>query len=145
MNKNFAVYKTGTGQIVQAGTCQEEVLDLLVKGTDESLITDDVFVYTFSHRIVAGVPELRPDITTVATWDTLTVLANGVAKVTLGPGLPNPSVIEVGVPSDLGLAPVPAQTVTDGSFTFATTLPGAYMVAVKAFPYMDYEVTINAT
>lgn len=128
---------------MQSGECQDDALATFPLATGQAILEDVEADGTYV--IVAGAPVARSLLTTVATWDTLSILANGTAKATLGAGLPNPSKISVTPPGNLGIAAIPEQTVTDGSFTFATPLPGAYVVTVSAFPYLDYEATINAT
>jgi hypothetical protein len=35
--------------------------------------------------------------------------------------------------------------IIDGIDTFSTTIPGKYIVRIEAFPYLDFETTIEAT
>lgn len=141
--KNYTIYVIATGQVVQSGTCADDALASFPLAAGQAILEDAEL--DGDQMIVAGAPAARPLLTSVATWDTLAIAANGIAKATLGAGLPNPSSILVAPPARLGIATPPEQVVTDGTFTFATTVPGAYVVTVSAFPYLDYEVTINAT
>jgi len=141
----FTIYVTATGQIVQAGACQAEAASLLAADVGETLLTSETDVYSLDQMIVNGAPVARPQLSSVATWDTLAVPADGVSKATLGPGLPNPTAILISPPKGRGIGAIPVQVAIDGSFRFATSVPGDYVITVNEFPYMDYEVTINAT
>lgn len=138
----ITTYKTADGKIIQTITCPDDSVPLQY-GAGENYVVGAYLEST--HYIVAGVATVKPLLTTVATWSALTLVANGTATVTLGSTLPNPTKITVTPPANLGIAPIPEQTVTDGSFVLSTTVAGAYTVTARAFPYQDYTVTINAT
>lgn len=139
---NFVTYLIATGLVLRAGVCADDDLALQA-GTGETAVEDTASDLTDYYP--SGVKTTRPLITSVATWDTTSITANGTAKATLGAGLPNPTTVRVIPPAGMGFAAVAAQTVTDGTFRLSTTVTGAYVVRVEAFPYQDYEVTINAT
>lgn len=140
--KNFVVYKTTTGEILRTGTAPDDMLAIQAQ-TGETVVEDTANQATEYYS--ASVKTARPLLTTVATWSALTLVANGVATVTLGSALPNPTAITITPPPNLGIALIPEQTVTDGSFVLSTTVAGAYTVTARAFPYQDYTVTINGT
>lgn len=139
---NFAVYKTTTGEILRIGKVPDDMLTIQA-GTGETVV--EAVADPATEYYLAGVKTARPLLTTVATWSTLTLVANGVATATLGATLPNPTKINITPPANLGIAPIAEQTVVDGSFVLSTTVAGAYKVTAKAFPYQDYTVTINGT
>ena len=140
--KNFVVYKTTTGEILRTGTVPDDMLTIQA-GAGETAV--EAIADPATEYYSVGVKTARPLLMTVATWSALTLVANGTATVTLGSTLPNPTKITVTPPPNLGIAAIPEQTVTDGSFVLSTTVAGAYTVTAKAFPYQDYTVTINAT
>lgn len=139
---DFVIYLTTTGQVLRTGVCADDDFALQA-GAGETAIADTANDQTDYYP--SGVKTTRPLITSVATWDTTSIVANGTAKATLGATLPNPTTAFIEPPSGLGFASVPVQTVTDGTFRLSTTVAGAYLVTVKAFPRQDYTVTINAT
>lgn len=140
--KNYVVYITATGEILRTGVCQDADVALQA-ATGQTSVEDTANQATEYYP--SGVKTARPLLTTVATWSALTLVANGTATVTLGSTLPNPTKITVTPPPNLGIAAIPEQTVTDGSFVLSTTVAGAYTVTARAFPYQDYTVTINGT
>lgn len=140
--KNFVIYKTASGEILRTGQVPDDMLTIQA-GTGETVV--EAIANPATEYYSAGVKTTRPLLTTVATWSALTLVANGVATVTLGATLPNPTKINITPPANLGIAAIAEQTVIDGSFVLSTTVAGAYQVTAKAFPYQDYTVTINAT
>lgn len=140
--KQYVVYVTASGEVLRTGNCLDDDLALQA-GTGETAVQDTANDATEYYP--SGVKTTRPLITSVATWDTTSITANGTAKATLGSSLPNPSTVFITPPAGLGLPAVAPQTVTDGTFRLSTTVPGAYTVTVRAFPYQDYTVTINAS
>lgn len=94
---------------------------------------------------VAGVKTARPAFSTVGSWNTLSITADGVDDATFGSSLPNPTTAVVVVPSNLGIEVPASVSITTGSFTLTTDTPGKYQVTLDAFPYMQETYTITAT
>ncbi len=140
--KYFTVYNTTTGEILRTGQVPDDMLTIQAQ-TGETVV--EAIANPATEYYSAGVKTARPLLTTVATWDVTSIIANGTFKATLGATLPNPTTVSVKPPANSGIAAIADQTVTDGTFTLATTVAGAYVVTAKAFPYQDYTVTINAT
>lgn len=101
--------------------------------------TTEVFYY------VGATKTARPAFSTVGSWGTQTITADGVSAATFGSSLPNPTNIIVNVPRGLGLTLPGPLTVTAGSFTLTTTVAGTYEVTLNAFPYVQQSYTITAT
>ena len=93
--------------------------------------------------ITTGLATLYGSLSTIASWDTLSIWADGVTGATLS-SLPNPTLITVTF-IDNGIAPPAPITVTSGSFTLTTNVPSTYTVVASSFPYKDYSVNIVAT
>ena len=88
-----------------------------------------------THYILSNAATLRPTNTT--TIDKTTVTADGVDLVTLA-NIPPDATITI-----TGEVPLEEQPIgnTD-TLTFDTV--GAYYLTINSFPYLPYEVTINA-
>lgn len=108
-------------------------------------LTTDTIDSDLNWYYLSGVLTARPLLSTVATWSTLAITANGSSTATLGSGLPNPTTITIIVPGSTGIAQVAPQTITSGSFSLTTTQPGTYVVETSCFPYVDTAVSIIAT
>lgn len=94
---------------------------------------------------VAGVKTARPEFSTVGSWDTTTITADGVDAATFGTGLPNPTIISVVVPVFSGIQPVTPFEETSGSFSITTPARGEYRVSFTAFPYRPLTTTLTAS
>lgn len=93
---------------------------------------------------VSGVKTARPEFSTVVSWNTLEITADGVSSATMS-GLPNPTTILVTVPQNLGLD-IPGEFVeTSGSFTLTTTVVGTYDVFIEAFPFKTTVYSVVAS
>lgn len=94
---------------------------------------------------VAGVKTARPAFSTVGSWNTLSITADGVDDATFGSSLPNPTTVVVVVPPNLGILVPASVSVTTGSFVLTTDTPGEYIVTLDKFPYVQQTYTITAT
>lgn len=94
---------------------------------------------------VAGVKTARPDFSTVGSWSSTTITADGVSAATFSSGLPNPTTIIVSVPIGSGLDIPSPITETSGSFSLTTTVPGDYYIMFDAFPYKQVIQKITAS
>lgn len=144
----YNIVKDSTGEIVsQIGADLDLDSTAVTANTPaghtayEGLMTDT----TYEWYYVGATKTARPLFSSVATWNTTTITANGTSTATLGPGLPNPTGVVIDIPRSSGLDIPAPQTVTSGSFSLTTTVPGVYRVQVKAFPYQGtvYEVTAS--
>lgn len=141
----FMVYDTASGVVLRSGQCPEELLAIQAGAGETAIEVPTGIDEPEDYYMSVGEPVAKPLITTVATWSTLAITANGVSAATLGAGLPNPSTVVIRPPADLGIANIANQIVTDGTFNLTTTVPGDYTVKVSATHYLDYEETISAT
>ena len=87
----------------------------------------------------------RPAFSTVGSWNTTSITANGTSTATFSASLPNPTTIIVLVPYIKGIAQPGPITETSGSFSLTTTVAGTYTVIFDAFPYKQLTTTITAT
>lgn len=116
---NFTVYKNDTGEIVKNCVCPAEFAnDQIVAG--ESIIegvSSDITQY-----VVNGVVTDKPAMTPIVNGLTIT-------------GLPIPcSLTTYGTTYEI----------PDGEVTLSYDLAGEYHVKVVAFPYLNWEVTVDA-
>jgi len=159
MQVNYAVYITSTGEVLQNGSCDDTMVALQAQSAGETAIdTGEIVVDSKTQYYVAGVLTPRPLLTSVATWDVTSIVADGVSTATLGPGLPNPStvIMEGSIPDIInkdstyrfttssGIVPA-IDEVTDGSYTITTTTTGLFTIIVESFPYQTYTTTISGT
>lgn len=144
MSVKAAVYVTATGQIVQISTAETlaAITASLTAGQAAAVITGAETDVT--HYYTGGTVTAKTALSTIATWDDVTILSDGTQQATLS-GLPNPSVITVTFPVGLGLDLVPPITVTDGDFELSVEAPGEYTVRAAAFPYLDFVQVITAS
>lgn len=137
---NYAVYKTDTGEVVQWGHAPDQIhFDLVAVPSGCSIVEVD-HVSEAAHYFPAGVKTDRPALTSVASWDKLTVVADLADSCNLT-GLPNPTSVDTyfnGVKASTTL-------VTSGQFTLTPGRSGDWTVEAVSFPYRPYQVTIQAT
>lgn len=141
----YAVFLESTGECLRAGTSlQEDITQQAFNPGEVSLVVtleqaDPELVY-----MLGGVAVDRPLLTSMATWDTTTITANGTSSATLGPTLPSGTVIRfTGAPAALG--EIDDLTETSGSFIMNTTIAGDYTVTATLFPYQTLTTIITAT
>lgn len=134
----FIVYNNTTGAILRTGECPDADLALQAQ-TGETAIegeANDATQYIDGGSVVS-----RPALT--AVWNKSSVTANGSDTATFGSTLPNPTIVTVVVPD--GAETPPAETVTIGTFSFATPVAGEYTITVSPpFPYKPIIKTITA-
>lgn len=135
---DYCVYDPATGRVLRSGRCWYDDLSLQA-GAGEAVIAEAA--NDTAQYVMGGVVVARPGFP--ATWDKSTIAANGIDKARLSI-LPNPSIISINAPVNMGIASVPDQTVTDGVFEISATVIGGYDVTATAWPYLDFKVTINA-
>lgn len=141
----FVFYDDITGAITRIFTVDQDRTDT---GTNNAATGESFEIETAADAeleyYVAGVKTARPLLSDVATWDSLALDADGVDSVTLGSGLPNPTIIDIIVPVELGLQ---SQRIEEesGAFTLTTTIPGSYFVRIEVFPYVTQTFEIIAT
>ena len=135
MNSVFTRYEIATG-----------------KGIDQLLLPDNpawinlyydngmaVYRGTFdpkTHYMSGGSPVERP--APGVECSLADILADGEDTAELS-GLPVPCVARISGPTGFSELSVP-----HGVLLFSASVPGAYRVQIEAFPFLDWEVTINA-
>lgn len=97
------------------------------------------------YYYVSGVKTARPLMSTVGSWNTTSITADGISTATFGSSLPNPTTVVVQLPIGVGLTIPGPITVTTGSFSLTTPVPGIYNVIIDAFPYVQLATEITAT
>lgn len=138
----FVLYTTSTGKILNYIE-QDDLSDPPTPGSGQTVLEVSVGTVVTDYYVVDGVVTLRPDLSAVATWDSLTLTANGVDTVTLGPSLPASTTYTITQTTDNGIDPVTG-TVTDGSLTITTDAVGSFVVQLDGvFPYLADDVVIT--
>lgn len=134
----FIVYSDLDGRILRVGECVDALFD------SQSLSGESVIEGEANDEeeyILAGVITPRPEIT--AIWNKTAISADGADTATFGSTLPNPTDISVMVP-DGAISPE-VETVTSGTFEFATPIVGEYTLSiVPPFPYQPISQVITA-
>jgi hypothetical protein len=134
MNK-LTYYEKATGQIISISTMIDQ--DHLNSFIDTEFGAVEGEYDSTQYYFVNDVATSRPTMS--CTLDKTTVTANGVDSITAS-NLPDPCEITI-----TGGGAETKATVTGGSESITFDLAGAYTIAVKAFPYLPWEDTINAT
>lgn len=126
---NYIVYENLTGKITKTGRCPVDMVALqagdgrtVIEGTANDL----------TEYVVAGAVTPKPAMPVVI--DKTEVTADGVDTATMT-GLPDPCTLRVQGENHL---------VEGGEAEVSFDLSGQYVVKIVAFPYLDFEVTINA-
>lgn len=127
---NYVVYDA-EGRVVQHGTVPDEEHFNLVTVPDGCGIAEAAVVDERLKYYPGGVPTPRPNLSSVATWSSMSIVGDGTDFCTLGPALPNPTEVLV-----VGPGVHERYTVTTGQFVFSATLAGTYTVVVDGFPYL---------
>ena len=123
---NFTSVYTGLYPEVQAGYGYVENV------ADTNMYIPDVGTPVATDKLANGI-----------SIDTTAITADGVDTATLS-SIVNSSVASFTVPID-GVEAIPDAAITDGTLEFTATKPGDYIISIKLFPYLDYEVTVTAT
>lgn len=144
---NGIVYKKNTGEILRCLYMTEAMMSLQA-GVEESTMIVDADVSDSVHYVNNDEVVLRPAQETAI--DKPSMLADGVdsIKITNSPAgtFHAMRIIPEGEYALLTIY-APANTITgsiEGSDTFSTTIPGDYKITIEAFPYLDFEATIEA-
>lgn len=142
----YAIYNTTSGEITKVfGVGIDDILTIPGNtgvGEASSLETS---VNATTQYYVSSVITTRPLFTSVGSWDTTTITANGISSATFGSSLPNPTTAVITTPPDAGTFNTVSATITTGSFTITTPVAGTYQVTLTAFPYQQLTTTITAT
>lgn len=136
----FIIYTTSTGEI-RNYIEQDDISDAPTGPAGTSTMEVTVGLAASLYYVPSGVLTARPYLSSVATWDSTTLTANGVDTVTLGSGLPATTTYTITPLSDNGVDVVTG-SVTDGSLTITTDAVGPFKVELDGiFPYLtDVEV-----
>ena len=149
MNKVFVEYHKVTGEIKAT-----RIYDSLTIPAQQCIETHDILEYAvpinpndyyIANPTTVPVVTEKPAITTVATWDDIFILSNGVEEATLGPALPNPSTIYMSIDSAEGAGSISSFEVTDGSLVIKSNVVGIYTFKVISTGYKTYESVIKAS
>jgi len=130
--RTYTQYAARTGEILGVLTLPDRIEEfdrhnvLLLDGA-----TDGATQY-----IVNGVPTARPVQSSAADKQSIKADGSDTATIT---GIPVPCAVHIDGPVVMQDIAVP-----DGSLTFTALVPGAYRIRVEAFPFLPWEVIINA-
>jgi len=141
---NYILYTTATGEIFNSVTAEADSIDLTYIMTMHPDFDSDTQSYMstvdrvepFSNYVLSGTVTPRPLLSSAATFNKTTITADGSDSAVLGPNLPNPTTVQaVGLPA--GGESAALTTITDGSLTIKSTVPGLIQFKLRAFPYQD--------
>lgn len=139
----YAVYNETTGEILRTGSVPF-VEDLAVQALDGEGVAENPDNFGFNYMWDGSAFQPRADLDTICTLvGNDTWVADGVTEVTYGPSLPGNCTALVYESS--GAIPPITIDVTDGTFELATDFPGTYIVTLKAFPYLNKELVLEAS
>ena len=128
-----AIIYSATGEILRLVSAPSEMLVMQKQAGEFILFGDanDLTDYIYQGEIVARA-------TQPTTLNKLTLTADGIDTITLS-----------NAPSGTFTATntTTRETVTgaiNGTDSFLTTIQGTYKIKIESWPYLDFEVTINA-
>jgi len=133
--KWFALYDPSTGEVITTGSAPDNMVDLQSAPGLNRYVGQVDPVHQYIDVTDPANPVVADKQPLPYTVDKTTVVADGVDIVTIS-GLPDSAEVEVS-----GAVATPTAGVVE--LTFAS--PGDYTVQMRAFPYLDAEVTIHAT
>jgi len=125
-------YVKNTGEIVSIiKSPNSDALELYKTVTMGAIVSDQEITFPCAYFVNNGEVAIRPPIP--STISALTLSADSIDSIIIS-SLPNPCSVTVDGTT---------YEVTDGSFEFSTTMPGAYSIVVESFPYKPttFEVT----
>lgn len=134
----YAIYLLSDGSINQLYT-GDDPTPYVDPGEGVAIVPAEVDDDT--HYFPAGVLTVRPYFDTVASWNTISLGADGVQVITYGSGLPSGTTYEVIPPQGVAVS---SGTITDGIFSMKTLVIGTYRLTLRKFPYQDYTINITA-
>ena len=129
----YVVYDSATGRIKRFGSTAGSATDKASEPGEVSVEPSAGDFNDITHYWDGTAIADRQVVT--ATWDTQTIVADGVAVATLS-GLPNPAEMVVdGVPA----------TITDGELEVSLSLPKTIEIVLDSPAYQRTEWTIEGT
>lgn len=129
----FVIYNAG-GAILRLGFCQECGLEAQIHSSGEYVVSNIANI----HADYIDQGETTPRPTQLSTLNKLTLTADGLDTITI-------SNTPTGTFTAVNLAT--RETISgaiSGIDTFATTIAGTYTITIVAFPYLDFDITIEA-
>lgn len=141
---NYILYTTASGEIFNSVTAVADSIDLPYIMTmhpdfdsdTQSYMTVEEFTDFKTNYVLSGVITSRPLFSSVAMFNKTTITADGSDSAVLGPNLPNPTTVQaIGLPA--GGESTSLTTITDGSLTVKSSVPGFIQFKLRAFPYQD--------
>lgn len=134
---HFTVFDN-TGKLIRTGFCPDFMINAQASAQGENVINQAAVLDT---QYIADInnPVLTDRPANPATIDKTTVAGDGIDVVVFS-NLPDSAEMTVKA-TGVNIKHSPAGSSESVDFD----LPGSYTVSVHAFPYLDYEVTINAT
>lgn len=127
-----AYYQTASGRIIRVVKGPADHMGTTVEAGVAYIDGTDQDVTPYTHWVTGGAVALRTALT--AVWDKTAITADGVDYATLSPLPASITVMVGGTP----------YAVAGGSFEFAASDPGAYVVSVDHLPYLPYEWILYA-
>jgi len=129
---DYTFYDKTTGEILKIATCSKGAMEYeLTQNTNTEVILghySDALYY-----IVSGAVEPRPSMD--LSVDKTTITADGTDEATI-----------TNIPSGAtATCEGESLTIDDGELVFTADTVGTYTITFECWPYLDEEVTINAT
>jgi hypothetical protein len=145
----WTLYDTTSGEILAVGSAPDEATANLQATTAGTAVLLEESTLGADRVDVSGTPTLAArtamhvgGVPTAASATTIDI--DGVDTVTITP-VPVGATLRIALPDDVGIDPIAAQTVNDGSVVLTTNVAGSYVVTLSSFPLADFTVTINAS
>jgi hypothetical protein len=132
MIKNYVVYNTVTGEIVEVGAMYDAYLYIRETPTNAVLVTEDSVNQSIAYVLDGAIVNKEPLSLSINKTQ---IIADGADTATVSN---IPTGTKVTWPDGL------VEDVTDGLVEFAVDLAGLYTFKFTAVPYLDQEVTIEA-
>lgn len=83
------------------------------------------------------------DFTTSNSWNTSTIVANGVSTASFGSAIPSGTLLQISIPP--GVTPIADTTITSGQVVFSAEQAGDYIFTFTKTGYVPYTHTITAS
>lgn len=131
--KNYAIYRIATGELTQTGMCPDFLLTAQ-EPVDTEFGLIEIPQLSWNYYVDDG--ELKEKVAHNYSINKSTLLANDTDEIIIT-GLHNPTQV---ITNPGGFV----DEVTDGEFRLSTDQAGQYTLTLKAIPYLNEEITIEA-
>lgn len=133
----FTIYEKPSGKVYchfHGWEPSSQIFDTTKDWIDGSIDGKTHYV-NLTNPSVNPYPEARPTMPIVVSKSE--IIANGVDESVIS-GIPTDAVVDISGPISGSV------TVSDGTLEFVASIAGTYSFKISKFPYLDYQVSINA-